>query len=140
MARGVKLPVITAPKFGRMCVGDLIDYWLVNRGMTQKELAEKVGFPRPNFVSMIVKGHAKLPLERVKATADALGISSTYLMRLVLGEDHPELLKVMEEVFGHMVTGNEFAIISHIREVSGYSDPGLGGKDTKRLLKEAFGR
>lgn len=140
MARVTTPAPISAPKFGRMSVGELIDYWLVARDMSQKELAEKVGFAKPNFVSMIVKGHAKLPLERVRATADALGISRTYLMRLVLGQDHPELLKVVEEVYGHMVSGNEFAIIAYIREVSGYCDPGLGDPRAKRLLREAFGR
>jgi len=129
-----------AEPFGRQSVGDFLDFWLAMQGMTQAELAKAVGIKTPNFVSMIATGRSKLPIARVPAVADALGVSRTYLMRLVLGQDHPELLAVMEEVFGHMVSANEFSIIQYIREVSDYTDPGLGSERVRELLAAAFRR
>jgi len=136
---GGKSKKAVTSRFGRMSVADYLDYQIVICGKTQREIAEESGFPKANIITMFKTGRTKVPLERVPALADALGVSRTYLMRLVLGEDHPALLSVMEEVFGYHVSDNEFSIIAYVREVSGYSDPGMGGKDTKWLLKEIFG-
>lgn len=136
---GSKTKKAATSRFGRMSVADYLDYQIVICGKTQREIAEEAGFPKANIITMFKTGLTKVPLERVPALADALGVSRTYLMRLVMGEDHPALLSVMNEVFGYHVSDNEFSIIAYVREVSGYSDPGMSGKVAKEKLMEAFG-
>lgn len=126
-------------KFGRMTVAELIDYHIGTKEKSQAQIAAEAGFDKPNMITMLKQGRTKVPLARVGALADALGISRTYFLRLVLGEYHPEVLPIMQEVFGYHVSTNEFSIIEFVREVSGYSDPGLGDGRAKELLRRAFG-
>ena len=48
-------------------------------GKTQREVAEEVGFPRGNVISMLRSGEMRLPIERAPALARALGINEKLL-------------------------------------------------------------
>lgn len=126
-------------KFGRMTVAEFIEHHIELAGLKQAQVAREAGFDKPNMITMLKQGKTKVPLSRVGALADALGVSRTYFLRLVLGEYHPEVLPIMQEVFGFHVSRNEFAIIEFVREVSRYSDPGLCDEGAKDLLRKAFG-
>jgi transcriptional regulator with XRE-family HTH domain len=128
-----------AAGFGRFTVAEYIDYQVGKNLRTQAEIARAAGFDSANMITMLKQGRTKVPLDRVGPLADAMGCSRTYFMRLVLGEYHPNLLAILQEVFGYHISTNEFSIVAFIREISGYSDPGLGDERAKELLREAFG-
>lgn len=57
-----------------MKVSEFVAHHLRKCGKTQVEIAREVGLPRSNFLSMIGKGTAKIPLNRVLALAGSIGI------------------------------------------------------------------
>jgi len=126
-------------KIGRFTVAEYLDHYISASGKTQREIAEEAGFESVNMVTMLKQGRTKLPIERVPALANALGISPRYLMALVLQEYHPSAFRVIQEATSAWVTDNEASIINFIRLISGRSDPGLGSELAREKLREAFG-
>jgi transcriptional regulator with XRE-family HTH domain len=122
-----------------MSVAQYINECVSTSMKTQREIAEEAGFDKPNMITMLKQAKTKLPLDRVAALADALGVSRRYLMILALQEYHAGAFAVLQEVFGMAVTDNEASILNYIRLVSGHSDPGLGGDRARERLREIFG-
>jgi transcriptional regulator with XRE-family HTH domain len=105
---------------------------------TQKEIAQEAGFPNPNIITMFKTGQSKVPLDRVPGLAKALDVDVVYLFRLAAEQYFkPEVIRVLDQVFGAAVSKNEMEIIAKIRELSGDQDPQLSAKLTKKLT-EAF--
>lgn len=69
-------------------------------GKSQARIAREVGFPKPNMITMMKTGQTPIPIARVPALAESLGISTETLLRVCLQEYRPEILKVLEEVYG----------------------------------------
>lgn len=64
----------------------VLAHYLDKAGMSQAELAAKIGLPR-STVSALLSGRAKEPtLGKAKAIADALGVSLDEMARKTLGE------------------------------------------------------
>ena len=85
-------------------VADYIAAQIVICGKSQKEIAEEVGFPKANVLTMIKKGQTKLPIKRVPKMAIALDVDPARLMKICLAEYHPEILQVIEETLGEIKT------------------------------------
>lgn len=49
-------------------------------GLTQADLADKLGYSSPQFISNIERGIARLPVSKFKTTARMLGISVEQLI------------------------------------------------------------
>ena len=64
-------------------------------GKTQREIAEEVGFPRGNVISMLRSGEMRLPIERAPALARALGIDEKLLISTAMTEYMPETWNVI---------------------------------------------
>lgn len=109
-----------------------------NSPKTQREIAKAIGYINPNIITMFKQGLTKVPLDKVPLLAEALGRSPIELMRIALREYSPHLIPVFEQVFGRMVSDNEFEIVAFIRSISHGSDPRLASDRQKRLLTEAF--
>lgn len=124
--------------FGRLSVAEYLEWAIYESGKTQREIAEEVGYDKPNIITMFKQGLTKLPLEKVPVMAKALGVSRRYLMILALREYSPRLLGVIEETFGLQVTDNEEAIIKLIRTLTDGGDPGIGGP-VRGGLEKTFG-
>lgn len=76
-------------------VADYLAIVIDESPLKQREIAEQVGWNRPNFVSLIKKGDAKIPLEKVSVLASALSIDATDLMIRCLREYQPAVLDVL---------------------------------------------
>jgi hypothetical protein len=72
-------------------------------GKPQKQIAEEVGFPKANILTMIKQGNTKLPIPRVNALADALEVPRAKLMKMVLSEYMPDVLAAIEDALGEVV-------------------------------------
>jgi len=90
-----------------MKVSEFVTYYVRKSGKTQVEIARDVGFPRSNFLSMIGKGTAKIPLNRVPALAESIGISPRDLFLRCLTEYEPELLTTIQAVFPGALLDND---------------------------------
>lgn len=104
---------------------------------TQAEVAKAAGFTRPNMLSMIKTGKARLPLERVPALAEALEIDAALLFRLVLSKNWPGYERVVIQIFGAVLTEDERDMIGFIRHVSGGKVPELNRR-LERAIKGAL--
>ena len=65
--------------------------------LTNREIAERVGFQYPNMVTMLKQGLTKAPLNRIPALEQALDIERGALMRRALHEYEPELFDILTE-------------------------------------------
>jgi len=87
---------------------------------TQREIARDAGIPNSNFLSMIKAGDAKIPISRVPALADALGVHRADLLRRVLEADHPEMFAIIDSVLPELpATDDEVALIRAYRFLKG---------------------
>lgn len=102
-------------------------------GMTNVEVAELVGYKNPNVISMIKKGNTKLPMEKVGLMAEALGTDPAKLLRMVMSEYSPDLLRVIEAALGNVVTQNEMALIEIWRDATHNEDPVIPAEAVKGL-------
>lgn len=106
-------------------------------GKTQRDIAEAVGYEKPNPINMMSKGTMKVPLDKVPALAKALNVDAGFLFRLALNEQWPEAAEAIAQIFGTPLTKNEKEIIEFIRGVSKNSDPSLS-RDVETKLRAAF--
>lgn len=90
--------------------------------LTQREIAQQLGLRSVNFVSMMKTGAARVPLEKLPALAEILGVDPAHLVRLGLEQYWPEL-KVFSRVLPAPVTGNEMAVLQAFRRATNHADP-----------------
>lgn len=86
-------------------------------GMTNPELARRLGYPRPNVIAMMMNGSMKVPPAKVPALAVALQLEPLWLLRRVCEEQMPELWAVIDRAVGpdRLVTASEHVLITEIR-------------------------
>ncbi|UBM12728.1 helix-turn-helix domain-containing protein [Cupriavidus metallidurans] len=88
-------------------------------GRSQSDVAKELGYA-PNLMAMISNGNTRLPLNKVPALAQALGVDEMALMRMAITEYDPVLWEVLDRVFrGRLVTEAEGKLIKEIREAAG---------------------
>ena len=104
---------------------------------TQRQIAEECGYPNPNIISMFKKGHTKVPIERTPSMAKALGVDPAEMLRRAMRDTMPNVLQMVEDVMGDLVTVNERNILETIRGASKESDPKLD-RETEKGLKALF--
>lgn len=107
--------------------------WKDRVGMTNDEVAIKLGYRSANIVSMWRLGKTKVALERLGEVAELMKVDLAILLPLwfeqQLGEPGPErerreaqLQKILK-ILDRTVTANEFAIVKGLRKKLGRSDP-----------------
>lgn len=70
---------------------------------SQKDIAEEADFPKANLITMIKQGKTRVPIDRVPKLARALEVEPAELMKMVLSEYSPEILKAIESTLGEIV-------------------------------------
>ena len=63
-----------------MTLGEKVKARREQIGMTQEELAKKMGYKNKSSITKIEKGERDLPQSKIKQIADCLGTSPSYLM------------------------------------------------------------
>jgi len=79
-----------------MKVSEFISSHLKRSRKTHIEIAREVGFGSPNILSMIKNGSTKVPLDRVPALADSLGVSAQSLFVRCVSEYDPGLWEAIQ--------------------------------------------
>lgn len=91
-------------------------------GKTLRVIAEDVGYPKPNILSMMKLGQTKIPIEKVPALARSCGVDEKQFVRSALQEYMPETFKVITASLGQMLTANEIALLEAYREIAPNSE------------------
>lgn len=71
---------MSAKKNTNMTMGDRIKNRRTELGMTQQELAVKMGFKTRSHISLLEQGDRNIPISKIKNLANALEVSPEYLM------------------------------------------------------------
>ena len=93
----------------------MLDEAIANSPLTQAEIAKRAGFPKPNVLSMMKNGLTKVPLARVPALAQVLGIDQSRFLDCALAEYHPEVHEVLTEVLGLPLEPDEERLLGMYR-------------------------
>jgi cyanate lyase len=121
-------------KSKKLTVADYLTYQLDLSDKTQNEVAEEVGYSKPNIISMFKQGQAKLPINKVPQMAAALGVDKVHLLRLCLSEYMPETWAVINDLLGkNLVSDYEEKIIEVIRAATGDEDIVLSATETEEV-------
>lgn len=83
--------------------------------LTQREIADRVGFKNANIISMLKNGETRVPLERIPALAATLGLDERQFLLLAIEEYHPGVHEVLVEVLGVPLSDAELGIITMFR-------------------------
>lgn len=107
---------------------------------TQAEIAAEAGFINPNMIAMLKSGATRLPLDRVPSLAAALACDPRRLFALALDQmGGATTARAIEEIFGTIVSRNELAWLSEIRDAAGHSDPSLTARG-RSAIRGIFGK
>ena len=78
-----------------MEIGDIVKNYRIKAGMTQLELAHKLGYKIPQFISLIENGHSKVPLNIIADLLAILKIPETLLLDSLLSAYEKEARKYL---------------------------------------------
>lgn len=104
--------------------------------MSQRELAEQLGYKNPNNITMLKQGKTRFPVEKVPKFAEAIGLDPIKTLRLCLEEYNPQLLNVIDKYIGPMISNNERQLIMKFREYTDNSDPAINSVLKDDMLRE----
>jgi transcriptional regulator with XRE-family HTH domain len=133
-AKVVKLPA--APTTKAKSVAEYVALQLHLCGKAQTQVAEEVGFDKPNVITMIKQGKTKVPLSKIGKMARALEVDPVFFFKLVMAEYMPDVLDVITSITNQpIITGNELEFIKVIRSAK-VVNPKLRTDAEKKKLKE----
>lgn len=100
-----------------LSVASFINYCLLLCGKKQLEIAEEVGFNKPNIITMIKQGKTPLPKDKILRFARALGVDPLLLAKKVYSEYSPVEWEMLEQMLGQpILTADELAVVAILRE------------------------
>lgn len=103
----------------------------------QREIAEEVGFPNKNMISIIKSGGTKLSIDRVEVMAKALGLDLAVLMLPALRQYYSEdTIDALRKTFDSTETKTERDIVALARKHMDVNKP--LSYQTREALKEVF--
>ncbi|MFN7825625.1 MAG: helix-turn-helix domain-containing protein [Pseudobdellovibrionaceae bacterium] len=73
-------------------IGELIREYRLKANMSQKEIADKLGYTQPVFVSLIENGASKVPLQSLGELINILGIPEKKITKILV-ESYAERVK-----------------------------------------------
>ncbi|MFN8846051.1 MAG: helix-turn-helix domain-containing protein [Bdellovibrionales bacterium] len=80
-----------------MEIGEIVKYYRIKTGMTQLELAQRLGYKIPQFISLIENGHSKVPLNIIADLSAILKIPENLLLDLLLSAYEKEARKFLSK-------------------------------------------
>ncbi|NNU82176.1 helix-turn-helix transcriptional regulator [Halovulum dunhuangense] len=90
---------------------EFLERALAFSGLSQREVAARAGFDKPNMISMMKTGETRVPIERIPALARACGVDPVPFLRTALREYQPETWRVLVSYLGQPLTRDEEVLI-----------------------------
>jgi transcriptional regulator with XRE-family HTH domain len=111
--------------------------WQINLcGKKQTEIAEEIGFDKPNVITMIKQGKTKVPISKIGRFAKALEVDPIFFMKLVFSEYMPDVMEAINSIITQpIITQNEWEIIEVVRSAK-VVNPKLRTDEERRALKD----
>lgn len=102
-------------------------------GLTQRDIADRVGFKHPNVLSMMKQGLTKVPLDRIPALSQALGLDQTRFLLVAVEEYHAGVYEVLCDTLGLPFSDAEQGLVVLFRMASLRNEIELDGPFRKAL-------
>lgn len=121
-------------------VRELISVQADRLGLKNPELAERLGYPAANVVSMIKSGSMRLPINKIAITAEVLQIDPLYLAQCVDAESDFQLGPFLDAISKRTpITLNEEKLIAQLRKIADGVDVDLDDHPQElATIKSAF--
>lgn len=104
----------------KITVKDFLTKMIEASGLKQVEIADRIGYEKPNMITMLKQGKTRVPPNKVPLLANALGIDKLHFLRIVMQEYHPEIWEVVEECLeSQLITDDEMEYVRIIRDQAG---------------------
>ena len=84
-------------------------------GISQKDIARKVGFEKSGMINKIKKGHAKLPFKKIGAMAAALETDPVHFFKLCISTYQPQTWMAIEPMMESTLSRDELRLIRSMR-------------------------
>lgn len=111
---------------------------LMESPLSQKEIAEAVGYKNPNMITMLKQGQVKLALDRVPEMAKVLNMDALELFKIALTQFYDEAaVRAITEVIDGSLTKAEKRAMQIMRGPTGKPMRELTPEQEERL-KEIF--
>lgn len=109
--------------------------WQINLcGKKQTQIAEEVGFEKPNVITMIKQGKTKVPINKIGKFAKALEVDPIFFMKMVFSEYMPDAMEAINSIITQpIITQNELEMIEVMRTAK-VVNPKLRTDDERRAL------
>lgn len=118
-----------------LSVAAYIQLQIAVSGVSQKQIAEALGYDNPNVITMFKQGKTKVPLNKVGPLATVLGVDPVHLLRLVMTEYCPDTWQAIQHLIGRsLISTNEMALIEVVRKACGSVDLELKDKAERSAL------
>lgn len=108
--------------------------------MTNQEIADQLGYARPNIVSMWKAGRTKVTVDHILALSEMTGVDATYILALYLDQYVSEWagvdrFKELATMVNRLCTEEEYEIIRTVREARRYNSKPLTDEQREGLAK-----
>lgn len=128
-------------KKSHIAVAEYLNQQIALSGIPQIEIAERLGYDKPNIITMFKQGKTKIPMNKIAPLAKVLGIDPVHLLRMAMLEYSPETWEVLESLLGQrMISETEQRVLALVRSATGGRDVGPKNDDQERQLVELFGQ
>ncbi len=84
-------------------------------GLTQREIADRIGFKHTSIISTIKQGVTRVPLNRILVLSQTLGMDEKEFLILAIEEYHPGVHEVLVDVLGVPLIDAELGILTMFR-------------------------
>lgn len=111
-----KKTVVKHAKVKLIPVRELLSVQAERLGLKNHEIAERLGYPTPNVISMMKSGTMRLPVNKISLAAEVLKIDPMYLAMCVDAESGGGLAELLTSISKRTpITLNEEKLIQDLR-------------------------
>ncbi len=64
--------------------------------LSQADIADKLGYPRPNMVTMIKQGRSRLPFDKLEKMAELVNLDPKHIFETALEEYEPGIFMILK--------------------------------------------
>lgn len=104
-------------------------------GRSQREVAQRAGFAKPNIISMMKKGETRIPIDRIPSLARACGVDPVPFIRTAMAEYEPRAWDAITGVLGAPLTRDEEVLLDAYDEAREGRDLDLSPAMRRALVK-----
>jgi len=101
----------------RLRFSALINQLIIESGKSNGDIAEAMGYDKPNIISMLKSGKTRLPADRITDFSKAVGFDAGQLLREWFAAFEPDVLPAIEQHMGMMLSSSERSWVVALRRI-----------------------